>query len=685
MPRQHVENECVRAEMIDVERLVRRPPEQQVFAERRVHGKSVFGEDLDRIAETRRPQSLVQNAARAQQAVRHSRTIGLRKRAEPGAQEICFEADQPHDIGDTPVEIRAAGEAEAGVIDPVGCRIDRRVARGERLPNPDRALPRLVGGKVRGADRPMLRSVEQVVAPGAAEDMAVLVDIAEAIADLVGRQRSDIAPADPDRADGRPQQAAQKLRQLGLAAARRADDGEPSRHGGGERDIVEKPAIAFDEGDARNLQRPRKGQRAALGALCFGKRALGRGHEIFDQCGILHPVVLELLVVLEQVVPGLHRLAIGGDHGDQRPDRQVAHDHQIAADEIEQEGRELREEAVEEDDRIAELVEPAADAEQYAEPIGGPRPLEDAGVVGMDLPHAGDRFRDVAGEQADIGEAAAAFRVHPLLQLRHEERLKGEQGDRGKAEHPVLHEQEGHRGRERAGLQHRVGHRDPHVAAERLGLGRRHGHHLARADAPEVRQRKTQDLREQVVAQAAQHDLAEHALLDAEGVAQAGRQQHQRQQRQAEQDEIVHLAHRHAPERLARECARRGLERAVDDHLRQLEEGVQQRQVQQRPHDEDELLFPAIAPDIGEDAAGNGRCLQQVGARPLPAPSPENTTRSRLSGYEIPCVGQIAPWTPRTSQGVTIFLENINTYRHAAACPRHPPQSFRVTAMTCSL
>ena len=76
------------------------------------------------------------------------------------------------------------------------------------------------------------------------------------------------------------------------------------------------------------------------------------------------------LVVVEQLLPRRVQLLVRADHRHQRAERQVARDHQIAADRVEEERAELRDEVVEELDEELLLVDLVADVEDDAELAG---------------------------------------------------------------------------------------------------------------------------------------------------------------------------------------------------------------------------------------------------------------------------------------------------------------------------
>ena len=163
-------------------------------------------------------------------------------------------------------------------------------------------------------------------------------------------------------------------------------------------------------------------------------------------------------------------------------------------------------------------------------------------VVGADVAHASDGFRNAIGEAAHLPHPRLAEQVHLALQLGNDVDLERVEHDRGQAHDRVLHEHEDQDGEQRAALERRQRERLGDEAAERLDLGIDHLHDLAGRDVPEVGQRETQHAREQLVAQPAQHALADDPLIDVDDVLEAAVDQHEDQEQAAQQEQILDLA-----------------------------------------------------------------------------------------------------------------------------------------------
>ena len=125
------------------------------------------------------------------------------------------------------------------------------------------------------------------------------------------------------------------------------------------------------------------------------------------------------------------------------------------------------------------------------------------------------------------------------------------------------------------GLGDRQGEGVADKAADRLQLGGQHRDDLAGRGPVEMAHRKAQQALEQIVAQAAQHALADPALADVQVIFEPAVDHHEDQKPPAEHGEIGDLAEFEA-EKFAREMF--APDRLVDDHLRQLERVIEKRE-----------------------------------------------------------------------------------------------------------
>ncbi len=232
------------------------------------------------------------------------------------------------------------------------------------------------------------------------------------------RQVGDVGAADRDAAAARPHQAREQQRELVLAAAALADDRDMLGGRDGEAHPVDDPRLlVLDErqvGDRHLADQRRHG-----------------GGLVEQQLGVDHPGRLELLddllvgdlricldlVVVEQLLPRRAEILVGGEHRDQRAERQAALDDQIAADREEEERRQLADEVVEELHEEFAVVDLEPDVVDHAEDMSEIGQLQLDRIVGVDLDDAGGGFLDPVGDLAHGAHAALLELVDSGLQL----------------------------------------------------------------------------------------------------------------------------------------------------------------------------------------------------------------------------------------------------------------------------
>jgi hypothetical protein len=291
----------------------------------------------------------------------------------------------------------------------------------------------------------MLEAVDNVVAHADREEVGGRANVREsAPGHRLGRAHQ-IDATQLQAAAGRRYKPRQDLRKLAPPLA--ADDRHVLVEPDLERDVLQHACAAVVD------------QRNARGAKLAGARQLGRRHderlhfrrrhflggELLDDLLVLDLDVEALLVPVDQLLHRRGQVLVGGDHRDQRADVELAGDHQVAANRVEQERRHLREEVVEELDHELALVELEADAEDPPQARGNLGALVVRGRVGADLGGAVDALGDTPGERARGELPLAAEYQQPLPQLGDEERLHADDGERDQAEGEVLIEDEEHR------------------------------------------------------------------------------------------------------------------------------------------------------------------------------------------------------------------------------------------------
>ena len=152
------------------------------------------------------------------------------------------------------------------------------------------------------------------------------------------------------------------------------------------------------------------------------------GHEIADvelrdDLFVTDTGVLLGLIEVEKFLPGRGKILVGGENCDQRAERQVAGDHQIAADRKKEERRQLGDEIIEKFDEELLVVDAVADIEDTAEHFRETRHFVARRVVGANFLGQGQRVADLVRQFADFEHAALAELVHLVLQPRDDRRL----------------------------------------------------------------------------------------------------------------------------------------------------------------------------------------------------------------------------------------------------------------------
>ena len=491
------------------------------------------------------------------------------------------------------------GDAGGLVVDPVRVEIVGRVAGAARLGHGPLELQAHLLGELARVDRPLLQAVEQVVLDRSGEDVRLPADIGEIAAEHGVRQPGHLGLAQDDAAGMRLERPGENERQLLLARTRGAGDRDVLRQVELEAQAIEDGlALVVGERDVDGAKRPVElGRRLGLVQHQGLVAQAGRG-ELHHDLLVLDLHVVHRLIVGQELAPGRGQVLLGAHHGNEGAQRDLALDHEIAADREEEEGAQLGDEVVEELDQELLLVDVEADPEHLAQLLAEAAELERGRGVGADVAHAQGRLADPLGVAADLLDAQLAQLVHLPLQLGDQVHLQRIEGDRGEAQDRVLHEHEGQGRDQRAALEGRHGQRVADIAAQGLGLGVDHLDQLALADAAELGQREAEHMVVELIADAAQHPLGDDPGIDVQDVLQEPADQDQRQEHAAEHEEVVQLVQPVAQHLMG---AAVPTERPVDDRLGQDEREVERRERQQRQAQDDQLLAPAVPRYVGED------------------------------------------------------------------------------------
>jgi len=214
-----------------------------------------------------------------------------------------------------------------------------------------------------------------------------------------------------------------------------------------------------------------------------------------------------------------------------------------------------------------------ANVEDDAQLLGEAGALILGGVVGADIAHTLGGFANTFSQAPHLAHPCLAQLINLTLKLGDDPDLERVENDRGKAEDGVLGEHEDQDGEQRAALEGRECESLGDEAAERFDLGCDHLHQFALGDPFEMRQRKAHDARKKFIAQAAQHALADDALINVDHIFKGAVDQHQDKEQTAQGEEVTDLIQLDA-EKTAAVTAGHGI---VDDGLGQIEADIEER------------------------------------------------------------------------------------------------------------
>lgn len=339
-----------------------------------------------------------------------------------------------------------------------------------------------------------------------------------------------------------------------------------------------------------------------------------------------HGLVLDLdvealLIPVDQLLEGRGQIAIGGEHRHELADVELSLQGEVPADRVKQERRHLREQVVEVLYRELAAVDFQPQVVEVVEPSADLGPLPAAGVVEHHRLQPVEHFGDASG-QGPGGDLALPAQADDLpSQPRNHDHLHGDHAAGRDAEPDVLHHDEGQRGGGLAALEHRHHDGVADEGADRLDLVANDRRRLGGFHLPLRLRREAQHQREELEAQAAQHPLAEHALLQVDPELERAVDQDEAEEQARQAQEQLEAVELEALEQVRRAAAERrgpvhgefeewggrlamrvGLagDRVVDDALRQVEGGEVERERRQHDGADPELIALRIAPDVRE-------------------------------------------------------------------------------------
>jgi hypothetical protein len=388
----------------------------------------------------------------------------------------------------------------------------------------------------------VLQAVNQILPDREWEEVGILADIADPPAGHGLGQIFQLPVANRDRARGRVDQVGKQHAEMLFAARAVADDCQVIGQAHLEADRFDEPGVGFvEQGDRRaNQIALERRSRICLRILRRRIEQVGR-LKLLDNLVVLDLHVQALLVPVDQLLDRTGQVLVGEDHGHQGTDIQTAADRQQTPHGIEDKGRQLSQEVVQELHEELALEDLEADPEDSSQPPRDLGPLEVRGVVGVDLDRTVDQFPYASGQLPRGQLPLAAQLQDPPAQLGDEKGLdqNDERGDQ--AEPKALHDNEEHGGQRLAGEEGRRHEGISNEAAERLHLVLDHGRHFRLLDPAGIGNRKAQDTVGQLVAQPAQHALAQAALKGIDDELEGTVDQHEAQEGETEHDQEAWL------------------------------------------------------------------------------------------------------------------------------------------------
>ena len=363
--------------------------------------------------------------------------------------------------------------------------------------------------------------------------------------------RPDIGTATTNGAARRPPQIfARNTRCPGIGGDAAPDDLRQRacriHAGAGERDVLTQRQRQAHAIETRLAARSNDTQRLQIDAARgeIGRRRVGqrrglRRTELFDDLIELLADVHALLIPVDQLLYWRRQVAIGRDDSDELADIERPRQRVIAADRIEQEGRHLREQIVEEFRREFPVEQSITDPEEMIEDPADAAALVTGRTMIGDLRHALDDLADAPREKTG---AQLPFLAEPELfapHARDDERLHSNHRRRHQPERRALQQDEEKRGQRLPGEKHRLDKSIADKAADRLHLVLDDDGGFRRFDVTDGFRRKLQEPRKQRQAQSPQQVFAELALANVDDEFERAVDEHQREKKTAERKQIL--------------------------------------------------------------------------------------------------------------------------------------------------
>ena len=322
------------------------------------------------------------------------------------------------------------------------------------------------------------------------------------------------------------------------------------------------------------------------GREAFGDRLPAQGH------------VLKLVVVGQKLFPGAGEVLVGRQCRHQGAHRDAPGDRQVAPDGVEEEGRQLADEVVEElheelllEDLEPQRVEPPEPVRNHGHPVA-PAAIDAQGAG----PHRA--LANLRRKGTHLNDALLVQEVDLALQLGDQPSLERDKRAGRQAEGPALEEKKAQDRQHLPGLEHWLGYSIAHQAAHGLGFRCHHRHELTLARALEVGRREAQDAGNQGIAEAPQQPLGKDAFHRVDAHLHDAVQQDRQQEEAAEQHQEGDLPHLVAHDV---DPVRGRADGVVDDPLGQFQGEIEQREERDGDAQKRQLVPFRVLPDEGEE------------------------------------------------------------------------------------
>ena len=140
--------------------------------------------------------------------------------------------------------------------------------------------------------------------------------------------------------------------------------------------------------------------------------------KLFIKLFVLNTRIGKALVIRQKLFPGGGHVFVGGKGRDKGAEAEIADNHQIAANRIEEERRDLGDEVIEEFDKELTEIDFLTDFKNPAQTLGEVGKFEPLGFVGANVGRTPNGLADMFGHPAHVLHALFAQHIDAFLQFR---------------------------------------------------------------------------------------------------------------------------------------------------------------------------------------------------------------------------------------------------------------------------